>query len=197
MEDYEGGEEIRLMRVAWADVGDVLDIDPSEAEREWVERDHILLNLLRDTAEGWERDYPGLGESCIRQLQPETDAVGGTGPCYLFSPRNAPPQPEVIPYTSIGSHRHLIQDEESIPEGWKPDAGNFYHSIAVPLRVSKGSEIGFTTRWSQAMGNISHQLVGEMFVEAEGTRNGEGDQTGNWLLSVGSDIRMLGCPLRQ
>jgi hypothetical protein len=74
------------------------------------------------------------------------------------------------------------EDDHAIPIGWNANAGNIYHSIAVPMRVPKRSD--FTIRWSVAMQKIAERLGGEAFVEAIGPRDAEGDQTGDWLLSV-------------
>jgi hypothetical protein len=182
--DYTGNDEIKLMRVAWADVGDVLDGDPSEAERAWIQRDHLLLNLVRDTAEGWERQHSALHEGCIRQLQPESGSAEPTGPCYLLSPQSYPAESGVIPYDELGLSTNTTQDDDAVPVGWTANAGNFYHSIGVLFRIPKASAETFPARWAKSMSEMGKTLGGEVFVEAQGPRDGIGDQTGNWLLSV-------------
>jgi hypothetical protein len=164
--------DVRLIRVAWADVGEVLDGDSTEAEKKWVERDHLLLTLVRDTVEGWEGEYPSTGEGCVQQ----------EGSCYLISPHDHPPEPGLTTFNQLAVADDAPEDDHAIPIGWNANAGNIYYSIAVPMRVPKRSD--FTIRWSVAMQKIAERLGGEAFVEAIGPRDAEGDQTGDWLLSV-------------
>jgi hypothetical protein len=181
--DPTGLDSIYLMRVAWADVGDVLDRESSEAEREWLERDHLLLSLAKETAESWEMEHSLHGEGCIRHLQPGPDIAEASGPCYLISPDGVPAE-SVTPFTQLSSSYYTAQDEDLKPVGWPPDTENIYHSLAIPFRVPRGMQSGFMMRWAESMSKISSQLDGEVFTEAKGPKPKGGDLTNEYMLSV-------------
>ena len=184
----EGGDELRIMRVGWADVGDVLDREVEAEHRAWAERDHVLLRLVRDMAEEWEVTHQVTGASCIRELVPasgESQNARQTGLCQIISPH---PGPE---YDHITSLAHLTTSAvngtealESVPIGWAPNAGNVYHSVAALFRVPRSSSMVFEDIWLEAMNGLTKEVEGEVFVEAQGSQGGAGDQTGKWLLSV-------------
>ncbi|WRT65676.1 uncharacterized protein IL334_002621 [Kwoniella shivajii] len=185
-------EEIRIMRVGWADVEDVLDRDVEAGERSWEERDHILLRLVRDMAEEWETQYQSTGERCIRQMA-HTDYhdANPAGACYILSPKQNPPTPEVsqIPMSDlVRQHPPLPHNSttDDIPFGWAANAGNIYHSFALLFRVPSNSTTSFQRRWQKSITEMAKKVEGEVFVEAQGSRVTGADQTGQWFLSYTS-----------
>ena len=179
------------MRVGWADVGDVLDRNLEVAEnRAWTERDHVLLRLVRDMAEDWETAHFSTKASCIRELAPASQGVASpSGSCHIISPY---PGPENDPMTPLGflsssSDLSLANGTEAldiVPVGWAQNAGNVYHSVAALFRVPRSYSLAFEDSWLQAIGELTTDVNGEVFVEAQGPKGGIGDQTGKWLLSV-------------
>jgi len=187
-----GGDEVRIMRLGWADVGDVLDHEVQADARAWAERDHVLLRLVRSTAEGWERDHPSTGASCVRELSPASSSgqeTTSTGPCHIISPHSGPDDGDITPlgYLSTSSGHPSANGSETpdtVPIGWRPNAGNIYHSVAALFRVPRSSSMAFEDSWLEVMDEITMDCEGEVFLEAQGPQGGAGDQTGKWLLSV-------------
>lgn len=189
----EGGEDVKIMRVGWADVGDVLDHDVEAEHRAWAERDHILLHLVRDIAEQWETNHPLTRVSCVRELAPalsQGDKALSTGPCYVVVQHPGPDTDNITPlaYLSTPSDMAVADGSEaldSVPIGWAPNAGNVYHSVAALFRVPRSSSIAFEDSWMEAMDNLTMTVEGEVFIEAQVPQGGAGDQTGIWQLFVG------------
>lgn len=188
----KGGDEVRIMRVGWADVGDVLDRDVEAKHRAWAERDHVLLRMVRDMAEDWEFNHSSTGASCIRTLSPapgrDQEAMA-TGPCQIVSPHPGPGSDHIIPLEqlSTGSGTQPTNSSEApyaVPVGWAPNAGNVYHSVAALFRVPRPSSAVFDDNWLEAMENMTKTVEGEVFAEAQGLQGGAGDQTGEWSLTV-------------
>ena len=191
-EVWEGGEEVRIMRVGWADVGDVLDRDVEAEHRAWAERDHTLLRLVRDMAEEWECSHNETGASCIREMLSErgSDRKSKQRPsCQIISPHPGPENDHISIIGDLATPTGSLsfngsEAPDSVPIGWAPNAGNVYHSVAALFRVPRIHGEGFEDSWSEAIANISKGIGGEVFVEAQGPQGGPGDQTGKWYLSV-------------
>lgn len=187
----EGGDEVRIMRVGWADVGDVLDREVAAEHRAWAERDHILLRMVRDMAEGWERDHPATGASCIRELLP-TPRPGHeaelTGLCQIISPHPGPESDHITPLTDLSTSSEPPANGsealDSVPVGWAPKAGNVYHSVAALFRVPRSSGLAFEDSWEETLDDLAKEVQGEVYAEAQGPQGGAVDQTGKWLLAV-------------
>ena len=181
------------MRVGWADVGDVLDRDVEAEERAWAERDHVLLRLVRDMAENWEANNPTTGATCIRELassSAEDDRVMPAGPCYMLSPTSWPETDHITALQQLSTPAELpfangTEALDTVPIGWAPNAGNVYHTVATLFRVPRSNSMAFEARWLEEVTLMAEQVEGEVFMEAQGPSRGAGDQTGEWLLSVG------------
>lgn len=157
----EGDEEVRFVRIGWADVGEVLDRDEEREDYTWTERDYGILDLVRQTVESWSDEHGNTGESCIRQLREDTDEVRPSGDCYLFS------HVEVASLTSTSSlfshncshHAELTYDN---------DDGRVYRSVAALFRIpASSSSESFDDRWASAMEGVATQIDAEVFVEAD------------------------------
>ncbi|WVQ79132.1 hypothetical protein IAT38_001227 [Cryptococcus sp. DSM 104549] len=183
------GEQVRMVRVGWADVADVLDRDVEAGEAEWDERDRQFLRLVRDIADTWEtRDDTPPDQGCVRQLPTyagEDDVDTPPPPCYILSPAAYSPASDV-PLVSVSSLSHVAPSAPGpgdLPLGWAAGAGNMYHSAAVLFHVPRNTSGEFEERWEGAIAEAARQVEGEVFVEAVGPRAGNGDQTGEWLVS--------------
>lgn len=167
-----------MVRIGWADVESVLsqsqtrdheyeyefDLDISRPEyREWIERDHTLLSLVRDTAERWEGDYPGSRERCVRELAIDSQTTAGTA-------------------TATGKCIVMRSDLEHGHDGETGTSG-FYHSISVLMRIPRISAARFETRWSAAMRRIAEDADGALTIE-EGAR--KRPWAGDWRVTVRS-----------
>lgn len=157
-------EEVRVMRIAWADVGDVLD-GPGASERSWAQRDHTILGILREMAEGWEES--GGGQRCVRSLEDQR--------CMLFSPDEL--------------------DEEAVQHIQLPPAAklrteDIYRGVVVPFHVPRGELLEFERRWAEGMGALGGVAQAELFGEARVTGRGA-DNSGAWLLTVSVTISEL------
>ncbi|WVW80121.1 hypothetical protein I302_102096 [Kwoniella bestiolae CBS 10118] len=183
-------EEIRIMRVAWADVEDVLDRDVDAGERDWEERDHVLLRLVRDIAEEWETKYTSTGERCIRQLEGvEGGTVEATGPCFILSPNHDTPNIEVnqisISALTSGSHNSISPSDDGSFD-WTASTGNIYHSLGVLFHVPQNSIDTFEMRWKETINEVAQKVEGEVFTEAQRSNSIDVEQTGEWYLSYTS-----------
>ncbi|ORY27431.1 sterol-sensing domain of SREBP cleavage-activation-domain-containing protein [Naematelia encephala] len=179
-------DEIRLMRVGWADVGDVLDGDSDYAEKSWAERDHLLLRLVSETAEGWAANFPTTGESCVRQMGNDPKDQASRERCYILSPR-AGPEP-IMPLATFSEEasQNTTYEEAHTPNGWLQDTSNVYHSLAAIFRVPSSSRATFEDRWASQIEQIAARVQGEVFVEANGLRGAAMDYSGDWLVSYRS-----------
>ncbi|WVR03869.1 hypothetical protein IAU60_000867 [Kwoniella sp. DSM 27419] len=182
-------EEIRVVRVGWADVEDILDRDVEAGERSWEQRDDQLLRLIRDVAEEWELGDPTRRQGCVRQIR-STDqgATEASSPCLLLSPYDEPPVSGIslLSLNDLDSSSHRRPNTtipEEVPFGWAANAGNIYHSFAALFRIPRDTIEVFEARWTEAIANVAKTIEGEVFVEAKGSRAGGGDQTGQWYLS--------------
>lgn len=193
----DGQDEIRVMRIGWADVGDVLDRDPEEADKTWLERDHILLSLVRDMVEGWDQDYPTSGTECVRELGSQP------GPCYITGPKNPPEPARVISLSSLSTEP---SDRTSSNGTTRPDTvsvelqsenNNLYHSVAAIFRMTPASSTAFKTFWTENLANLAKSLDGEVYVEANGLGGTAAFRSEHWLLSVRIGFEVLGVSLMQ
>lgn len=171
------GDEVRIVRVGWADVGHVLDgEDELEQESSWMERDFGVLNLVRQTVEGWEAGQQNWGEGCVRQLQDEQGNMSLSGECYILSPDRT---------AGVTLLSDLTRPNSTETLRWTTrDDGRIYRSIAALLRVPEASRSTFDGRWLAAMELIAAQVDGEVFVEAVRPHKTLRDQEQSYHLSV-------------
>ncbi|WWD16532.1 hypothetical protein CI109_100959 [Kwoniella shandongensis] len=185
----QGDGEVRIMRVAWADVEDVLDRDAEAEERSWEERDHVLLRLVRDMAEDWEQQYRSTGQRCIRQLEvsPGESKSRPTGPCYVLTPKSDISTNDVslVPMSSIsGSSGSNSTIPNQVTAGSVAYSGNVYHSFSVPFQMPQNTTVDFAKAWINQLTHVAKKLEGEIFLEARGSRSGTDDLTGEWIVSL-------------
>lgn len=171
-------EEVRLVRIGWADVGEVLDREDEREDYAWTERDYGILDLVRHAVESWSEQNGHNGETCIRQLREVTDNVQPAGDCYLFS------HAEVAGLTSTSSlfshncshHAELTYDN---------DDGRVYRSVAALFRLpSASSRDSFAERWAGALEGIAKRVDAEVFVEADRPHRNPTDTNDAYHLSV-------------
>lgn len=189
---HQEQEGIRLVRIAWAGVSDVLDMDLDEEMRAWHERDFEILDLVRNMVEDWERQEGGHRGSCIRHLGAVGDDIQQTGPCYIISSHG---QPELAggPITPLSAlHREdqgqELQATRDLPSNWIPDAGKIYRTIAVPFRVPHNGSDLFDQRLSENLERAAARVDGELFVEAMRPQLKATEQTEEWMLSVSAPL---------
>jgi hypothetical protein len=187
--DARAEDEVRLVRVGWADVGDVLD-GQGDSWQEWTERDDVVLSLVRDMVEQWEDDYPDSGERCVRRLLPTNHDrhKGDTGPCYLLSPSPIPAKGDserdnVLAFETLAG-KSLVQGGGMNTNGSMSDTGDIYRSVAALFRVPRASSVDFESRWSSSLTQLAGQISGEVFPEAHGPGQRGADQVDQWSLSV-------------
>lgn len=151
-------EEVRVMRIAWADVGDVVDGPERPEEKVWVERDHTILSVLRNMAEGWEKTA-GPGQACVRE---------GGGDCVLFSTDEVDDEPV----------KHIQMPPQRLKK-----TDDIYRGVVIPFRIAGGAMLDFERRWAAEMAALSGKAQGEVYEESRMTGRGA-DNTGTWLLTV-------------
>ena len=177
-----GEEEVHLMRVAWADVGDVLNQESEEEEYGWINADSVILDLVRSTAEGWEEIQSE--EGCVRELKATADGtVEPSGDCIVISPDSIPANSVTLSQFTL---RMSATDEspDLRPFNWPPAAGRIYRSVGLLMRMPKGSADSFEARWSDAMGQIASKVEGEVFIEVSGPASRRSSGTTAWGLTV-------------
>ncbi|KAK8861558.1 hypothetical protein IAR55_002380 [Kwoniella newhampshirensis] len=186
----EEDEEIQIMRIAWADVEDVLDRDVEAGERAWDERDHVLLRLVSEMAEDWEQQYPSSRQRCVRRLEATSAAsnVSPTGPCYILSPTNTTQDAvSLVPLPSMSlPDRNSLLFSDQINTASFANAGNIYHSFAFLFRIPRNTTTDFENAWQNRLADVARTVKGEAFGEARGPRTGTDDQTGRWIVSFAS-----------
>jgi hypothetical protein len=188
--DADAEEEVRLLRVGWADVGDVLDGQGEAGQQEWTEIDDVVLSLVRDMVEQWEDDYPDAGEHCVRRLLPTNHDrhKGDAGPCYLVSPSSKSANgdwegDDVLTLETLAG-KSLVQGSGPNTNGSMSDTGSIYHSVAALFHVPCASAVDFESRWSSSLAQLAGKLSGDVFVEAHGPGQRGVDQVDQWSLSV-------------
>jgi hypothetical protein len=138
---------VELMRVAWADVGDVLDADHHTA---WTPRDDQIVAAVRSLAEGWEGDSDAEAARCVRHL---VDAGAGIarpeGLCYLLAPRDAARIPGSTDLADLWTRR----DEQEM-----------YRGIIVPFH-KPANHTAFERAWARRTAEALAPLGAEVFTE--------------------------------
>lgn len=155
-----GEEEVRLMRVAWADVGVILDGDGWSGDMGWTERDFAVLDMVRATAESWEEGYRDTGEGCIRQLEGRDGVVDLSGLCYVLADGDVP-GPAAGTTTTTG----VLSGAGNLTQ--LSDGDSPYKSVGVVFRVPRASAASFDDRWTEALELAARGLEAEIFPDAE------------------------------
>lgn len=140
---------VELVRVAWADVGDVLD---AEHEAEWTVRDDQIVSAVRSLAEHWDSDVDGSGAaSCVRHLVDRGGVARSDGPCYLIAPRDAA----------------RVSGSTDLAELWghsSPQQEQMYRGLIVPFHRPK-NYTAFESAWAHQLAEVLAPLGAEVFSE--------------------------------
>ncbi|WWC60282.1 uncharacterized protein I303_102851 [Kwoniella dejecticola CBS 10117] len=185
-------EEIRFVRLAWADVEDILDRDAGTSQRSWEGRDHTLLRLVSDIAEEWEQAHRSTGEGCVRQLQAHDGGhVTPTGNCYIISP-NQDLSDSGISQISVSALDSASVFRSESTDYHTATGTSKYRSFGTLFRVPNNSTASFHDRWQRALHGVAGKVEGEIFVEGRDPKNTYIDQTGQWHLSYASRAQLEG-----
>ncbi|EIW66542.1 hypothetical protein M231_02275 [Tremella mesenterica] len=168
-ESRTGEDEVHILRVGWADVGEVLDGPAETRPPTWIERDEFLERSVRSFVEGWEEEHSGSGEGCVRRLTVESNSGENElsrGPCYFMS--TGPRADDLTTPLGLG----IATVESSI-----------YHSISTLFRVPHTSRTDFERRWTNHLSAIANASSGELFEEACSSGKPSSRHTDEWVLS--------------
>lgn len=127
------------MRVAWADVGDVLDGEPEAAG--WAPRDDQIVAAVHTLAESY-------GDRCVRRLVNRNGLAAPAGPCYLISSDQLP---ETLPINKLW-------------DASQEATQHLYRTIAVPFHASSNHS-AFESEWSRRLADTMAPLGVEVFTE--------------------------------
>lgn len=137
----EGRIDVDLLRVAWADVGHVLD---GVERAPWGQRDNQMAAAIRSLAEE-ELD----GTSCVRHLIDVNGTAAATGPCYLLAPDGV--------FLEGATHMSGLWN---LPES----SDHVYRGVAVPFHTS-ANRVAFESDWSARLAQTLKPLGAEVFTE--------------------------------
>lgn len=148
-------EEVQIVRIAWAEVQDIVQSDSPDTSHSWTAQDYQILDLVRRNAEDWEERYSG--EGCVRTLKAEGADVKASGDCLIFSPDAVK---GTISLAGLSHGRSNVSGEvyESPPD-------DVYHSIGLAFHVAGSQRESFEERWSDSMAQIAQELDAECLVE--------------------------------
>lgn len=159
---------VQLQRVAWADVGDVLD---AEHDADWTPRDDQIVSAVRALAEAWDVASPeGAGARCVRHLVDRNGEAVASGPCYFISPRSADP---------------IAGGSMPLSDLWNDSSGSetsqkVYRGLMVPFH-KPANVSAFQATWTARIAEVLAPLGAEVFTE---TYAGGKDVESTTLVSV-------------
>lgn len=133
--------EIDVLRIAWADVGEVLDGEVGESVS--------LLKQLRKLADEWED-----GARCVRHLVPHKGEVKEDGSCYIISPDGAE---GTTPHAALW--------------GSSEDYNLIYRTVAVPFHVQGDRQIfedKWNAKLAQALAPLGAEVFTESWPRGAG-----------------------------
>ncbi|CAK9781221.1 hypothetical protein CC85DRAFT_331531 [Cutaneotrichosporon oleaginosum] len=147
----EGRIDVDLLRVAWADVGHVLD---GVERAPWGQRDDEIAAAIRSIAEdAWD------GAACVRHLVDVNGTASAVGPCYLL----APDAVFIEGATPMSALWNLTESEDQV-----------YRGVAVPFHVSR-TRSSFEAEWSARLAKALKPLGAEVFTETYPTGSNVAD----------------------
>ena len=169
-------EEIRMVTIAWIDVDGALSWreDGIDGEDDHSSEARVISEAIQRRVEDWEKDHSGSRERCVRELETGSSGnVEAEGGCYLFSTekldRNSRSFSDVASSTSI------------------VDSPGFYRSMSAIFRLPRTASLEFTERWKAAVGKISDEAGGQIFLDDKSKK----DSSEEWRLSVGPHLPQL------
>lgn len=144
---------VELVRVAWADVGDVLD---AEHEAEWTTRDDQVVSAVRSLAEGWDNDVGGSEAArCVRHLVNRDGVARPDGACYLISPHDAARVPGSTDLQALWGRSRTSPS---------PPQEQIYRGLIVPFHKPKNST-AFESAWTHKLAQVMAPFGAEVFSE--------------------------------
>lgn len=175
-------EDVALMRIAWTDVGGVLDTVEEGKARVWMDRDQVVVDRVRLMAEEWQQRYPESGEHCIRHLS--SPSGGDSGSCYILAPDHIPQTTLLTDLLIDDIYAHTL-GLSNTSTGWGSDRKGIYRSVAVPFRIPKNGTDELVERWISAAEEVADRAGGgETFIEAEALLRDKRDWVAEWHVTV-------------
>jgi hypothetical protein len=142
---------VELLRVAWADVGDVLD---AEHDADWTPRDDQIVAAVRSLAEDWDSEIDSSESArCVRHLVDRDGAARADGPCYVIAPRDAERIPGSTGLTQLWGRGSQATQQ-------------MYRGVIVPFHRPTNYtsfEAAWTRRIAQAMGQYGAEVFTETY----------------------------------
>ncbi|BEI93147.1 uncharacterized protein CcaverHIS019_0507750 [Cutaneotrichosporon cavernicola] len=137
----EGRIDVDLLRVAWADVGHVLD---GVERAPWGQHDDLIASAIRTLAEGaWD------GAGCVRHLVDVNGTAAAAGPCYLLAPDGV----FIDGATPMSALWNLTENDDQV-----------YRGVAVPFHTSR-NRVAFEAEWIARLAQAVKLLDAEVFTE--------------------------------
>ena len=152
----------------------ILERNETKGRETWTERDFEILNLVRQTAEGWEEAHSELGQGCVRRLRIHGDQVEAEGDCYLLSSEDIE---GTVPLSTLRSAGDGMDTASEELDG--PHVG-LYRSIGAVFCVKRKAEAIFDQKWADAVARIGKLMDAEVFVDG-GARSAVVEE---WSLAV-------------
>jgi hypothetical protein len=148
----EGRIDVDLLRVAWADVGHVLD---GVQRAPWGQRDDEIAAAIRSIAEeAWDG-----GDACVRHLVDVNGTASAAGPCYLLVPDGV----FIEGATPMSALWNLTETKDQV-----------YRGVAVPFHISR-KRTAFEAQWSARLAKALKPLGAEVFTETYPTGSNVAD----------------------
>lgn len=163
-------EEIRMVTIAWIDVDGALswNEDVIEDPEDHTEETKVISEAIQRRVENWEKDHPGSRERCVRELRAGPSGnVKSEGGCYLFSSETV--DGITRPFSDMSPTNRSEIDNSA-----------FYQSVSALFRLPRSASAEFSERWKTAVGRISDEAGGRIFLGKKAKR----DTPDEWRVSV-------------
>lgn len=139
---------VELLRVAWTDVGDVLD---AEHDTDWTPRDDEIISAVKTLADEWGRRTGQDAARCVRRLVSREGATVPDGPCYLISPNNSERIPGATNLDALwGFEGNEVQQ--------------MYRGLIIPFH-KPANQSAFEAAWTEQLARVVAPNGAEVFTE--------------------------------